>query len=462
MNEANLKLYWSRFTSSQHRTTNEALKLADNNNDALLSNNETNASSLFAHMYHSLIHSNAFMKIVFKKERLLMLDYNSLLRERDNTLRFIQDTHQVNLNEKLKPENGYSDSYISKLAMANIELIEMERHKWATRLDTLKSLQQRKFRKFVNKLFEYKTTSSNAALTDQIEEFLLSDSTEDEQDFEAFQFKSSTSGSSSAKASAKSAKSAADPSFNKIEESYTIQLGAQLKTTHNLRLIRCDTLDYCKDRFKSLNSAHQSEDLFEQIEPQSIMTAMSLYSESLCAVVLLVDSDLDKVKFNHANKDNGQLEASVSARLIEICDRNGCDFHFSSIDQQIEVASKCVHSVNEMKRSETDSASARLDSLSLSDAEACRLNVGDFYVTKHSNLSQAHVLFHLVARDGENSGNRQVEVKGQSLRHSDLSSRHPVILGLRNILKSCISHNIHTLTFPLLLTHEMTEVNFFF
>lgn len=29
-----------------------------------------------------------------------------------------------------------------------------------------------------------------------------------------------------------------DPSFSRIEESYTIQLGAQLKTTHNLRLIR--------------------------------------------------------------------------------------------------------------------------------------------------------------------------------------------------------------------------------
>lgn len=29
-----------------------------------------------------------------------------------------------------------------------------------------------------------------------------------------------------------------DPSFSRIEESYTIQLGAQLKTTHNLRLVR--------------------------------------------------------------------------------------------------------------------------------------------------------------------------------------------------------------------------------
>ena len=45
----------------------------------------------------------------------------------------------------------------------------------------------------------------------------------------------------------------------------------------------------------------------------------------------------------------------------------------------------------------------------------------------------------------------------QTLKHSDLSSRHPVILGLRNILKSCINHNIQTLTFPLLLTHEMTD-----
>lgn len=64
-------------------------------------------------------------------------------------------------------------------------------------------------------------------------------------------------------------------------------------------------------------------------------------------------------------------------------------------------------------------------------------------MTKHSNLSEIHVVFHLVSDD--------------SLL-SDITSRHPVILGLRNILKACFKHDVHTLTIPLFLTLEMSEV----
>ena len=225
-------------------------------------------------------------------------------------------------------------------------------------------------------------------------------------------------------------------SLKKIEESYTIQLGAQLKTTHNLRLIRCDILDYCKDRFKansSTNTPTENTDIMDLIEPQSILAAMSLYTENLCGLVLLVDK-------------------RINSRLEQILDSNGCDFHFLSVEQQVE---------NVLGQSSMKSS----------------LKAGDFYLTKHSNLSQCHVLFHLIsqndtASNGENSGaGAPSEAEGESLsngggasnstRHtlkqSDLSSRHPVILGLRNILKSCINHNIQTLTFPLLLTHEMTD-----
>ena len=219
-------------------------------------------------------------------------------------------------------------------------------------------------------------------------------------------------------------------SLKRIEESYTIQLGAQLKTTHNLRLIRCDILDYCKDRFKTdinSNNVSDSTDIMDLIEPQSILTAMSLYSENLCGLVLLVDK-------------------SINERLEQILDNNGCDFHFLSIEQQMQ-----------------------------SSMKTNMMNIGDFYLTKHSNLSQCHVVFHLISQteskeeqelinlksSDENRldvlSNGAVSASRQTLKHSDLSSRHPVILGLRNILKSCINHNIQTLTFPLLLTHEMTD-----
>lgn len=42
-----------------------------------------------------------------------------------------------------------------------------------------------------------------------------------------------------------------------------------------------------------------------------------------------------------------------------------------------------------------------------------------------------------------------------------MNSRHPVILGLRNVLKTAASYDVTTITLPLLLTNEMSEVNIF-
>ena len=75
--------------------------------------------------------------------------------------------------------------------------------------------------------------------------------------------------------------------------------------------------------------------------------------------------------------------------------------------------------------------------------KSSRLYTGDFYITRHSNLSEVHTVFHLVTDDST---------------RSEISSRHPVILSLRSIIKLCFKYDIMTLTIPLLLTHEMSEV----
>lgn len=130
----------------------------------------------------------------------------------------------------------------------------------------------------------------------------------------------------------------------------------------------------------------------------------------------------------------------MSSQFYQICQRNGFDFQFHSIDAQIESVIACINSAN-----------------GVFDAQKAKMNIGDFFITKHSNLSQTHVVFHLAAFDSS-SGSSGSEDAMSSLKKSDLSSRHPVILGLRNILKTCMNHNIQTLTFPLLLAHDMTEV----
>ena len=100
----------------------------------------------------------------------------------------------------------------------------------------------------------------------------------------------------------------------KLEESYTIQLGAQLKSTHNLRLIRCDIFDFCKERFdmsdiekkKVLKTQKSTGDVssLTQLEPQAIQTAMSLYSDKLCALVLLVENSFN---IKSESSDGGEI-----------------------------------------------------------------------------------------------------------------------------------------------------------
>lgn len=75
------------------------------------------------------------------------------------------------------------------------------------------------------------------------------------------------------------------------------------------------------------------------------------------------------------------------------------------------------------------------------------MQTGDVFITKHSNLAQVHVIFHMVSDD--------------SILSKDINSRHPVLLGLRNILKTACSHDVTSLTIPLLLQYEMTEVRLF-
>lgn len=54
------------------------------------------------------------------------------------------------------------------------------------------------------------------------------------------------------------------------------------------------------------------------------------------------------------------------------------------------------------------------------------------------------MIFHLISDEPMNSP-------------SEINSRHPVIMGLRNILKTASRHDVTTLTIPALLRHEMSE-----
>ncbi|XP_065912964.1 FERRY endosomal RAB5 effector complex subunit 3-like isoform X2 [Dysidea avara] len=260
------------------------------------------------------------------------------------------------------------------------------------------------------------------------------------------------------------------PPEPRMEESFTIHLGSQLKTMHNLRMLSCNVLDLCRHSTTFTGGART-------FQPHKLQTAMSLYSEKLSALILLVDSRINTLG------ENKRVFASIT--------HQSTDFHFADIDVQINAIRKLAQTTKQENKDSTTispngilatdenglDVPSSLNSSSLSDfsndgrehgynlaafrggdaesggselgpagflehSESVMLSPGDVYVTRHSNLSEVHVIFHLVT--------------DPLLSVSDIPARHSVMVGLRNCLHAASHHDIHTITIPLLMVHDMS------
>ncbi|EDW67705.1 ferry endosomal RAB5 effector complex subunit 3 [Drosophila virilis] len=208
-----------------------------------------------------------------------------------------------------------------------------------------------------------------------------------------------------------------------MEESFTIHLGSQLKHMHNIRILSANVTDLC-------SPLHADENL------NGLNMALGLYSSSLCGVVVLTPS----------------IQAQANKSIIKNANRS-TEFHFDQMDVQLEKIEKQIRALNTSGTSNSLSTGSGSGSGNSAEGSATsspikqhvpKLKTGDFFITKHSNLSQSHVIFHLISDEPINSP-------------SEINSRHPVILGLRSILKTASRHDITTLTIPALLRHEMSE-----
>uniref|UniRef100_A0A7G3AJ40 Putative conserved secreted protein n=1 Tax=Lutzomyia longipalpis TaxID=7200 RepID=A0A7G3AJ40_LUTLO len=144
--------------------------------------------------------------------------------------------------------------------------------------------------------------------------------------------------------------------------------------------------------------------------------ALGLYSSSLSGIVVLTPP--------------GSVQALP--KIIKNANMS-TEFHFDQIENQIERIEE------DLRKSHNDAAAG-----GATEKTSQKLHPGDFFITRHSNLSQTHVIFHLISDESSDSP-------------GEITSRHPVILGLRNILKTASRHDISMLTIPALLRHEMSE-----
>ncbi|CAI2164011.1 4357_t:CDS:10 [Funneliformis geosporum] len=174
-------------------------------------------------------------------------------------------------------------------------------------------------------------------------------------------------------------------------ESYTISLGNQVKSTHNLRLLVSDM----DDLFKSSNDT--AKDMAYRAQ-----TAANLYSQNLTAIVLILTP---------RDWANYKLGKSANKAFFLRC-RESTEFHFKDVESQLEAIER------DFGRSEVQE--------------------GDFFITKHSNLPLVHVVFHLV-------------IEFESITKSELTQKSRVMNGLRNILRTVDRFDIASMSLPFLL-----------
>uniref|UniRef100_UPI00398EEBFF ferry endosomal RAB5 effector complex subunit 3 n=1 Tax=Pristiophorus japonicus TaxID=55135 RepID=UPI00398EEBFF len=350
----------------------------------------------FADVYHDLIHSPA-------SEALLNLEHNyfvrvsELISERDMELKKLQERQSVEM-DKVMQELGttLTDQDVNLVAAQHFESQQVLENKWASELKQLMAIQKQEYQEWVIKLHQDMQNPNNSTVSEEIKVKQNQSTVANERMFEERSL---------------------------LEESFTIHLGAQLKTMHNLRLVRANVLDFCKHKRNQRSG----------VKLQRLQTALSLYSTSLCGLVLLVD--------NRINSYSG-----IKRDFATVC-QECTDFHFPRVEQQLQIVQQVVLYAsaqrNKKIKERAELPNGNEDKSKIGERNPSNILPGEFYTTRHSNLSEVHVVFHLCVDD--------------NVRSSNITARDPAIMGLRNILKVCCTHDITTITIPLLLVHDMSE-----
>ncbi|KAK2918144.1 ferry endosomal RAB5 effector complex subunit 3 [Channa argus] len=354
----------------------------------------------FADVYHELIHSPA-------SDTLLNLEHNyfvsisELISERDMEIKKLQERQAAEMDKVMHElGNTLSDQDVNTVASQHFDAQQVLENKWTSELKHVTGIQKQEYQEWVIKLHHDLQKSNNSSKIN--EEIKVQPSQLSElADSGARMFEEQP----------------------QLEESFTIHLGAQLKTMHNLRLVRADVLDFCKHRRHGSSGA----------KLRRLQTALSVYSTSLCGLVLLVD--------NRVNSYSGiKREFATVAKECT-------DLHFPCLEEQLEEVQQVVlyaRAQRSSKQKDQPEITRNGEDKSKNvERNSSNILPGEFYISRHSNLSEVHVVFHLCVDDNVRSGN--------------ITARDPAIMGLRNILKVCCTHDITTVTIPLLLVHDMSE-----
>ncbi|KAL3245877.1 hypothetical protein MRX96_058160 [Rhipicephalus microplus] len=291
-------------------------------------------------MYHTLIHSPA-LDTMLNLEHSYALAVGDMVRERDQTLNNLQKRQTHEMERCVQQVGlGLTDRDINDIAARHFEETQRVSDQWGSRIDSLKETQKKEFHEWVRTVYEdYIVSKGGRGFGERMRAASKSLAGHDVQNW--------------------------TPPPPRPSESFTIHLGSQLKVMHNLRLLSANILDLCRHVTYGMGVP----------APQRLQMAMSLYSNSLSGIVLLVD-----------NRINSYV--GIKRDFAAIC-HESTELHFPDLDEQLETIRAKAREASEVRAAASlsgsdgsSSHSSRRSSFSGQDSSAQgaspTLQTGDF------------------------------------------------------------------------------------
>ncbi|CAH8645000.1 unnamed protein product [Heterobilharzia americana] len=222
-----------------------------------------------------------------------------------------------------------------------------------------------------------------------------------------------------------------------LSETFTVQLGRQLRTVFNFRLTRMDPSELITDKRSRIQENHLPD---ENALAERMNNALNIYSNNLNGLVILVDKGVNSFR-------------GIKRLLAEACEQS-TELHFPELGSQLESIQETVNRLGPRKLKERQCASELKTYITIETSttvkpkcESYEPVLGDVLISKHSNLISGtgdgiNVIFHMVLdEDCENN------IRIPSPLHCAISA----------ILRTCFDYDITTLSLPLLLVPSLSE-----
>lgn len=178
--------------------------------------------SKFYEKYHELLHSGFLVEPIVLLEHSYRTAIQDLVVRKQNEIKNICEEQSEETEKLVKLiDNGVTEEDINRLSLKYVKKCEASRSKWDQSIEDLQASQKKEFRMWIDKIYDdYSNNMSKECLINKISErsnSLLKGEEVNDQEAE-------------------------EPP---LEESFTINLGSQLKSSHNLRLKAAHALDLC-------------------------------------------------------------------------------------------------------------------------------------------------------------------------------------------------------------------------